>query len=271
MAWARRYAGYNSVVREPARRLLLLSRHSPARGKVYVHFKARTSRTVWDEWQGHASSKGLSVQGLLARTIPPHYLLPWLSMRHAASKSAAQPRQGSRSEPQAAVHGEDLWSMPTSPLSSRCPSHSPLSTWAPAALQPHTSPQRWGSARVPPAPRLPRNSPTAIRVPHHLTRCLGWPVLPGTARKGVPPSWWRGSARLSPAQDVGAGDALWMSTVRPWHGHSRAFQSWGEMCKNAGCITHLVSLQCPVLNCNIKDLKKYKNSGTFKIILEVFH
>lgn len=127
------------------------------------------------------------------------------------------------------------------------------------AAPPHSSPQHWGSAGPCLPPGLPQNSPPAMGVPHHLTRCQGWPVLPSTARKGVPPSCWRGSAHLSPAQDIGVGEALWMLTVHPWHRHSRAFQSWGEMLKNAACIT-----QCPVLNYNITDLKKYKNSGTFK-------
>lgn len=83
MAWAWPSAVYNPTVREPMRRLMLLSRHSHASGKVYVRFKARASKAVGDEWQGHASSKRLSVQEfwrmafLLTTSFPGYWWGMW--------------------------------------------------------------------------------------------------------------------------------------------------------------------------------------------------
>lgn len=133
--------GQAEAVRAPMRRLLLLSRHLPASGKIYLHFKARTSRIAWDKLQEHTSSEG--------------FLAP---SAHGACCATASPL---------------------------------LSTEA---------------APGPACPGLPTTAP-GHGVPHQLTLPPGWPVQPSTARKGVPPSSWRGSARLSPTPDIGVGEA----------------------------------------------------------------
>lgn len=154
-----------------------------------------------DEWKGHTSSKGLSVQLLLVHGVPPHYLLPRVPRRHTASRAGHSPASGpaqGRGPPQMKEACEEF------PPPHCAPRHTL-----------HHSPTL-PSARQHEGPACPRllQQPWRPR-----TTALTGLLCQAQPYKRVLLSSWTGSARLSLTQDVGAWGSILNVSSEPQHGH----------------------------------------------------
>lgn len=194
---AARRAPRQLPLQPPSGRAPALPRPAPR----YLRSTKPPRRAVGDEWQGRC------FQGTFGAGTCAAWRFSWLSPPSPAIDEACGEQQGG-----AARAGFPLGSAGhrAQRRLARCGRRPPLPLSAGLRRTASSSALRVGA-------RAPRAAPPA-RGPSPGARRRGWPLLPGRAAEGGPPP-------RSPPQALPFGECSWMPTARPWHGHSRTFQS----------------------------------------------